>query len=233
MSFRNSVTIVTSPRTRVGKTLLARLASEYHAREGRAVEAFDLGGGALAQFLPQYAALSSIGDIKGQMALFDRLIAEDGAAKVVDLGHEALPGFFALAEKIGFAEEAVRRAIAPAVLFVMTPDATSVDVYRDLNRRFPQAVMAPVHNEIFGPVPPRGRYPLAGSGAAVVRLPQLAPSLRKFIEMPPFAFSGTAGLPAAVQAELEHWQRRAFREFRELDLRLLLADLQSAIRTGS
>jgi hypothetical protein len=232
MSFRNTITIVASPRTRVGKTLLARLATEYRAREGRAVEAFDLGGGGLAEFLPQYTALSSIGDIKGQMALFDRLIAEDGAAKVVDLGHQTLPGFFAIANKIGFAEEAVRRAIAPAVLFVMTPDATSVEVYRDLQRRFPQAVMVPVHNEIFGPPPSRGRYPLTG-GAGVVRLPLLASLLRRYVETPPFGFLRPVGVPDAARDELEQWLRRAFCEFRELDLRLLLADLQSAIAIQS
>ena len=50
MSFRHSVTIVASPRSRVGKTLLARLLVDFHAQEGREVAAFDLnsGGGTLA-----------------------------------------------------------------------------------------------------------------------------------------------------------------------------------------
>ena len=34
MSFRNSVTIVASPRPRVGKTLLARLLTDFHLHEG-------------------------------------------------------------------------------------------------------------------------------------------------------------------------------------------------------
>jgi MinD-like ATPase involved in chromosome partitioning or flagellar assembly len=91
MPFRSSVTIVASPRARVGKTLLARLLTDFNAQEGRSVAAFDLnaGGDTLAQFLPERTAVSTIGDVQGQMALFDRLIAEDGAAKVVDLGHES------------------------------------------------------------------------------------------------------------------------------------------------
>ena len=233
MSFRNSVTIVASPRARVGKTLLARLATEFNAQEGRAVAAFDLGGGTLAQFLPEYTSQSSISDIRGQMALFDRLVAEDGAAKVVDLGHEAFEGFFALAEKIGFAEEAMRRAIIPAVLYVMTPDATSVEAYRALHRRFPQIVLAPVHNEIFGPAHHRDKYRLAGSDTAVMRLPMLGAPVRGFIETPPFAISRPSGLSPAVRGELNDWMRQAFLGFREFDLRLLLADLQSAIRIGS
>ncbi len=240
MSFRSSITIVASPRSRVGKTLLARLLTEFYAQKGGAVAAFDLnaGGGTLARFLPEHTIVSTIGDIKGQMALFDRLIAEDGGAKVVDLGYESFESFFALAQQIGFAEEALKHAIAPAILYVITPDATSVEAYRGLRRRFPQAVLAPVHNEIFGSAQHRDKYQLAGSGETVVRLPALAPGVRKFVETPPFSFShlqpaAAVDMPPEVNAELQRWLRRAFREFRELDLRILLADLQSSIRLQS
>jgi hypothetical protein len=240
MPFRNSVTVIASPRSRVGKTLLARLLVDFHAQEGRAVAGFDLnsGGGTLAQFLPEVTAVSAIGGIAGQMALFDRLVAEDGAPKVVDLGHESFAGFFALAEQIGFAEEAVRRAIAPAVLFVMTPDTASAEAYEDLHRRFPQMQLTPVHNEIFGGIQHRDKYAPTGQGVGVLRLPALAPGLRKYVETPPFSFSETAaaagaGLPREVESELQRWVHRVFREFREMDLRLLLADLQSSIRLDS
>jgi hypothetical protein len=45
MSFRNSVAIIASPRPRVGKTLLARLLTDFHLQEGRSVAAFDLNAG--------------------------------------------------------------------------------------------------------------------------------------------------------------------------------------------
>jgi hypothetical protein len=237
MSFRNSVTIIASPRARVGKTLLARLLTEFHAQEGRAVTAFDLnaGGGTLAQYLPEHTVVSDIGDVKGQMALFDRLIAEDGTAKIVDLGHTSFESFFTLAQQIGFAEEAIKRAIAPAILFLITPDATSVDAYRGLRSRFPRALLAPVHNEIFGSTY-RGKYQFVGSGEVVVRLPVLAPGLRRYAETAPFSFAvpaEAAAMPPELQNELQRWLRRAFREFRELDLRNLLADLRSSIRLES
>jgi hypothetical protein len=236
MPFRNSVSIVASPRSRVGKTLLARLLAEFHRQEGRAVEAFDLnaGGGTLAQFLPELTTVSEIADVKGQIALFDRLVAEDGAGKIVDLGHQSFEAFFGLAHQIGFMEEAQRRAIAPAILFLMTPDATSVEAYRGLRRRFPEALLAPVHNEIFGPAQHRDKYELRG--AALTQLPALAPGLRKYIETPPFSFARlaeSANIPLEAQAELQRWLRRVYREFRELDLRILLTDLQSAIRLES
>jgi hypothetical protein len=237
MSFRNSVTIVASPRPRVGKTLLARLLADFHMQEGRSVGAFDLnaGEGTLAQFLPEHTTASAIGDIKGQMALFDQLVAGDDTTKIVDLGHESFQSFFALADQIGFVEEARRRGIAPAILFLLTPDRTSVDAYGSLRSRFAQATLAPVHNEMLGAAQHRDKYPIAGSGAVVVRFPVLAPGLRKYIERPPFSFSDArladaTDIPLEAHIELQRWLRKVYLEFRELDLRVLLADLQSSIR---
>jgi hypothetical protein len=235
MSFRNAVTIIASPRPRVGKTLLARLLTDFHRHEGRAVAAFDLnnGDGTLAQFLPGQASEAAVGEIKGEMALFDRLIADDGIAKVVDVGAESFANFFAVAGKIGFAEEAQRRAIAPSLLYMMTPDRTAVDAYRDIRARSPAMLLTPVHNEMLG-APPRDKYVLIGSGTVVLKFPALPPGLRKFIDTPPFSFvdeglAQTRGMPAGSQSELERWLRRIYLEFRELDLRILLADLQSSI----
>lgn len=239
MSFRTSITIVASPRPRVGKTLLARLLIDFHRHEGRDVAGFDLNDGedTLAAFAPEHAVRASIGDIKGQMALFDKLVVDDGVTKVVDLGHGAFDGFFALAEQIGFAEEARARGIAPAVMFMMTPDRTSVEAYRGLCRRFPQALLAPVHNEMFGPTQHRDRYPLS-SNDSVARLPALAPALRKYIETPPFSFdearmANATGIPLEVHIELQRWLRRIYREFRELDMRIHLTDLKTSILFGS
>jgi hypothetical protein len=236
MSFRTSVTIVASPRPRVGKTLAARLMTDFHLYEGRKAAGFDLNSGAhrLAQFLPAQVAEAAIDDIHGQMALFDALVADDDGPKIVDLGADKFEAFFALAEQFGFVEEACARGIAPAVLFVLTPDRTSIEAYRGLRRRFPRMAVAPVHNEMFGPTPPHDRYALSPNDP-VVRLPMLAPALRRLIDTPPHSFAAveSADTPADAQAELRRWLRRIYHQFREFDLRLLLADLQSSIRFGA
>jgi hypothetical protein len=238
MSFRNSITIVASPRPRVGKTLLARLLTDFYIHEGRTVSAFDInsGEGTLAEFLPGQAAVSKIADIQGQMALFDRLVANDGTTMVVDLGYESFESFFALADQISFADEARRRGIAPAILFVVTPDQTSIDAYRSLRSRFPQATVTPVHNELLGPAQHRDKYPITGSGAIQVKLPALAHGLRRYIEKPPFSFSeaqlaNAKDIPLNVHIELQRWLRKIYLEFRELDLRITLADLQFMIKS--
>ena len=145
---------------------------------------------------------------------------------------------FSVAHQIGFVEEARRRSVAVAILFTVTPDQTSVEAYRNLRNRFAQATLAPVHNEMFGPAQHRDKYPLASGSPVMVRLPVLAPGLRRYIETPPFSFAdsnmGAAiGIPLDAHIELQRWLRRIYLEFRELDLRILLADLQASIRLDS
>lgn len=131
MSFRNSITIVASPRPRVGKTLIARLLTDFHLGENRKVVAFDLNSGerTLTQFMPKQTVAASVGDVNGQMALFDRLVTGDDTTKIIDLGHESFESFFTLAQQIDFIEEARQRSIAIAILFMVTPDQTSVTAY--------------------------------------------------------------------------------------------------------
>jgi hypothetical protein len=172
------------------------------------------------------------------MALFDRLVADDDAAKIVDLGHERYEAFFALAQRIGFAEEARRRNIAPSVLFMATPDSTSVEAYDKLRRRMPQFTLTPVHNELLGMAQLRDKYPIDAKGGTQLRFSALAPGLRKFIETPPFSFAeeqlaNARNIPIDTHIELQRWLRKIYLEFRELDLRILLADLQSSIRLTS
>lgn len=237
MTFRNTVTIVASPRSRSGKTLLARLLVDHHRQESRAFEAFDLNAGenTLAQFLPGEVTVAGVGDVHGQMALFDRLVSPDDTAKVVDVGHEAYESFFTLAHQIGFMDEARRRSIAPVILFMISADRASTEAYRILRLRFPRMTLSPVHNEMLGAGQYRDKFPTSGAGAAMLRFPALAPGLRKYIEKPPFSFSdqqlaNAKNIPLDVHIELQRWLRKMHIEFRELDLRILLADLQASLK---
>jgi hypothetical protein len=94
--------------------------------------------------------------------------------------------------------------------------------------------LTPVHNEMLGAAPRRDQYPVAGSGAVQVKMPALTPGLRKYIERPPFSFSDASlanapNVPLDAHIELQRWLRKTHLEFRELDLRILLADLQSSM----
>ncbi|MGE5164602.1 MAG: hypothetical protein ACM3IH_11345 [Sphingobacteriales bacterium] len=227
-------------RVRVGKTLVARLLTDFHRSENRTVVAFDLNSGerTLKQFLPEQTVIASVHDVNGQMALFDRLVSGDDTNKVIDLGHESYESFFTLAHQIDFIEEARQRSIAAAILFTVTPDQTSVTAYRSLRERFARAMMVPLQNEMLGSAQHRDKCPTNGGSSVTVRLPVLAPGLRKFIDTPPFSFADSnmgnaTGIPLDAHIELQRWLRRIYLEFRELDLRLLLADLRTSIGFGS
>ena len=231
----NFVTIVASPRPRVGKTLVARLLTDFNLRDARSIAAFDLnvGDGTLAQFIPKHVTLSNIDDLKGQMAIFDRLIVDDGINKVVDLGSASFEPFFSLASQLELVEEAHRHGIAFVIIYLMTPDGTSVEAYCDLRKRWPEAVFAPLHNEIFGAAPYLNKYAPMGSGTVVMRLPLIASNARKFIEVPPFSFADSAQialLGTEIRIELHHFLQRIYRDFQELYLRPTFTELKSSIQ---
>jgi hypothetical protein len=111
--------VVCSPFRGVGKTLVARLLAEFYVVNDRAVAAFDLADEdpQLADYLPDITTVADIGDTRGQMAFFDRLIADDVDARIIDLSHRMFKNFFTVVQEIQFFEEARRRSIETADSF--------------------------------------------------------------------------------------------------------------------
>ena len=99
-----SVYIICSPRPLVGKTLIARLLSEFLLLKNGAVAAFDINlkEPALLDYLPGITETAEVDDTFGKMALMDRLIVNDALAKVIDLGFHAFDEFFKMTAEIGF-----------------------------------------------------------------------------------------------------------------------------------
>ncbi|MEI7804475.1 MAG: hypothetical protein WCI56_04020 [Hyphomicrobiales bacterium] len=230
-----SVTVVCSPRPRVGRTLVARLLTDFYLTNGREVAAFDLNPDPdLTQFLPGYAVAAKIDNIKGKMALFDRLIASDGVSKVIDLGPNAFETFFEVAREIDFVGEAQRRSIAPAILFVTSPDRSAMDAYAKLQRHFDRTTIVPVHNEAAGKVQHRDMFPPIGGASVPIYLSVLAPGMKRYIDKRPFSFSDSNStsmmdMPLDIHMEMQRWVRRIFVEFRELELRIMLTNLKSSL----
>ena len=122
------VYIVCSPRPLIGKTLVARQLSEFLLLKNGEVTAFDINlkEPSLVEYLPDITETAEIDDTFGKMALMDRLIINDGVAKVIDLGFHAFDEFFKMSEQIGFLKEAARRGVKPIVMFVADVDRTSM-----------------------------------------------------------------------------------------------------------
>jgi hypothetical protein len=225
---RQPVYIVCSPRSRIGRTLIARLLIEYVLADGRRALGFDVNpeDRSLARHLPLHALPASIGDTRGQMALFDRLIVNDGAIKVVDVAAELFHPFFDVLYNVGFTAEAKARAIDIAVLFIVGDDRKSDSAYRRLLLRRDQFTVVPVENAAIVTPPAPTSPPLPHTSPPLI-IPELPPELRAVCERPDFSFADCIRRQAEYPRELNAWVGRMFVAFRDLELRLAMADFAS------
>jgi hypothetical protein len=143
------VYIICSPRPLVGKTLVSRLLTEFLLLKNGEVVAFDINlkEPSLLDYLPDITETAEIDDTYGKMALMDRLIVNDGIAKVIDLGFHAFDEFFKMSEEIGFIKEAARRGVAPVILFVADTDRASVRGQAMLQEQIPATAMVTIGND--------------------------------------------------------------------------------------
>src|SRR5437588_245461 len=171
--------VICSPQRSVGKTLLARLLTEFYLIDGRPVAAFDLAdeGPQLADYLPHCTTIADISDAPGQMALFDEIIADRQAMKIIDLSHRTFKDFFTIAEKIGFFEEARRQAIEPLILFMIDPGPKSAKAYTILGRWFAEASLLPVRNQLVAKgIPYCAAFPNESTVSVSLEMPLLSSS---------------------------------------------------------
>lgn len=232
MTRRTPVYLVCSPRPRVGKTLVARLLTEFFRADLGAAFAFDLNTNepSLVDYLPAVTAMAEIDDTRGQMALFDRLVLNDGVPKIVDVGATLFERFFEVLDEIDLTQEAHRHEVEPVILFIADQDRSSARAYAMLQGRFPDIPLVPVHNEATGSIyqDPEA-FPLSGSAGAV-RIRLLPAVLRGVIDKPGFSFTNFCARPTDRPTPLHGWIRHVFVEIRELELRLLLKKLGASLQ---
>ena len=163
--------IICSPRPQVGKTLLARLLTEFLLLKNGNVAAFDvnLKEPSLLDYLPKVTETADVIDTYGKMQLMDRVIVDDGLAKVIDLGFHAFDEFFKMTDEIGLLKEAARRHVAPMILFVADTDRVSARAHEMLREQIPRINLITVDNEHIV----RGELPAAMAGGRLLRLPAL------------------------------------------------------------
>jgi hypothetical protein len=220
--------VVCSPRRRGGKTLVSRLLTEFYVLGDQPVAAFDLcdEGPQLADYLPKFTTIADINDIRGQMAFFERLIAEDGGAKVIDLSHRIFKNFFTTVQEIGFFEEAHRHSIAPLILFVIDMHPKSSEICATIRRWLPEASLLPVRNVAKGiAISAPDALPKDRAAPASLDVPFLRLSLRTLIDGQNFSFSEfwrakSTNLPDALDHELLDWVAGVFFQFRDIELSL-------------
>ena len=213
------VYIICSPRPLVGKTLIARLLSEFLLLKNGTVTSFDINlkEPSLLEYLPRITETADVIDTFGKMQLMDRLIVDDGVAKVIDLGFHAFDEFFKMTEEIGFLKEATRRGVAPAILFVADTDRVSARGYPMLQQQIPANALITMDNEHVV----RGELPAAMERGRIVRISALPSFLRTYVDRLTFSFTDYLRNERDSSTELHQWIRRNYTSFRELELSLL------------
>ena len=232
MERRTPIYILTSPRPRVGKTLLSRMLADFFRAANRSVAAFDVNPDdfALVDYLPGYTAAATVDTIQGQMALFDQLVLPDGVPKVVDLGTTMFEKFFSVMQEIAFAREARDKSVSPVVMFVADGDRRAKQGYDMLRDRFPDLALVPVINEAVPHVVRFSDRFTPARGGRALSVPALAPVIKSVIERPGFSFIGYSAKAPDQTSELYGWIRHLFLEFRDLELRMLLEELKPDIK---
>ena len=214
------VYIICSPRPQVGKTLTARLLSEFLLLKNGTVTSFDINlkEPSLLDYVPKTTETADVIDTFGKMQLMDRLIVNDSVAKVIDLGYHAFDEFFKMIDEIGFMKEAIRRGVVPIVLFVADTDRNSARGYETLQRLIPHQALVAIDNEFVV----RGELPPAMGRGRVVPMGALPVFLKTYIDRLTFSFTGYLRQEKDSSTELHQWIRRNYFSFRELELKLIL-----------
>jgi hypothetical protein len=220
---RTPVYIICSPRPLVGKTMIARLLSEFLLLKNGAVAAFDINlkEPSLLDYLPGVTETAEVDDTFGKMALMDRLIVNDAIDKVIDLGFHAFDEFFKMSEEIGFMKEAARRGVAPVILFVADTDRVSTRGHAMLRQHIPPSALVTIDNEFVV----RGELPEFMGHGRILRIAALPVFLKTYIDRLTFSFTDYLRSEKDSSTELHQWIRKNYLSFRELELNLILQRL--------
>jgi len=229
--------IVCSNRGRNGKSLVARLYTDYLLLTGQNPVVFDADTphGHLRRFFPERSELIDIVRTDRQVAMFDRIMAEPWRDYVVDLPARDLVRFFDIIEEIDLISEARRVAMPVVVLFVVEPAMDAIIAARDLMRSAPVDCFVPVQNRVFGDVY-AGRHTgaayhdLIGEGEVVI--PALEYDVIGYLEDTSVSLSSLMQAPPAelsLEARLDLYDAVVdlFGQFHTLQLGFDLASLRN------
>jgi hypothetical protein len=220
--------IVTSGETRNGKTLLARLLTDFVLLAGGdpLVHDADAPFGRLAEWYPGRAQIVDVETTRGQIALFDRMLGAPRRDHVVDLPARDLWRFFTVAEQTGFVEEAARNHQTVDVLFILDRPDVTLAALRAIRAGLDKVRIVPVLNEAvrLDARTAGGEDTLAAlARLAEFRLPRLDREMLRHVERPAFSFagflqSGDEELRPLARTVLRGFLRTVFGQFQDLGL---------------
>ncbi len=148
MATSPTVHIICSDQHRNGKTLLARLLVDFLMLDGRDPFCIDTDtpDGPLRAFFPGRTALADFAAIKGQMKLFDTILAAPGRDYVIDLPARHTEAFFHTARDLDFFAECRNAGFRVFVFYVVDNSFASLKAAYALQRDGKSDLFVPVRN---------------------------------------------------------------------------------------
>lgn len=220
--------IVCSDQPRNGKTLVARLLCDYLILCRRSPLIFDAASapGGLRSYYPARATKVEMSTTAGQIALFDRALAQPLHDSVVELPAHLLTTVADLMRQIGFGEKSYTPTLDMVILFIADRSVDSLLAGRSLRASLRPARFMMVKNEaiLATPLDRMAKFlydGLAKDGQIVV--PLLDPAVTELIEDKTFSFRRFAeeipkGMPQHLCLAVEALLSRVFRQFHALGL---------------
>jgi hypothetical protein len=236
--------IVASLHARTGKTLLARVLSDYFVLSGNRPLLFDTDTAeqTLHASFPRDAVVVDLGEVRDQMTLFDTLAARSPEARVVDVSHHAFRKFFKVMQESRFVGEARARQVEPVLFYIADRNPDAYEEARLLRERFAECALVLVQNAFIGAVKDLTRrsagYQALEAHDLRMTLPRLDPAIADAIEDRSVSLSEIMQRPLSRQAgaashglsfeqteALRGWLVKTFREihhaFRATEARAL------------
>ncbi len=152
MADKPAVNIICSDRARNGKTLLARLMTDWLTLSGEQAFVIDLDApdAPLAARYPAYSLAADFSRVGGRVAVFDTIIGAPERDFIIDLPARELESFFREAAAIAFFEEAERAGMEVVLFFVVDRALASIRHARELAAAHPAQRLFPVRNGFIG-----------------------------------------------------------------------------------
>jgi hypothetical protein len=234
MKSRTFVYFVCSPVGRVGKTTTARLLADYFLLGGRTFVGCDTDPRepVFASWFVDRVAVVDLNTVRGNMALFDPLLVNDGVPKIVDLWHRSWDKFFTVLRDTEFVAESRRVSVEPVWLFLVDGSSYSVEVAEELVQAYPDVTMVAVHNEGAAPLGAASFSELARYPASrTFKIAALDPVLQQTIESANFSLSRfipapPTGMSIVVRSGLRSWLGRIFAQFHSFELSTALEEAE-------
>jgi hypothetical protein len=221
-----TIYIVCSDQHRNGKTLLARVLVDYLMLEGHDPFVIDAGvpEGPLRNYFPGRTALVDFSSIRGQMKVFDTILAAPGRDYVIDLPAPQLQRFEAAVQELRFAAEARRLGFRIVVLFIVDAGQESLDAAVIFERAVAPDLLVPVKNAAVGSALP------AGYRGVQVNMEELPPQLLTIIanrhfSLRAFLSGEEEGVPEPLRPALTAFLYGLLTAFRDIPPAMSLARL--------